>query len=69
MRTIQATVIILMLMSLALFVPGIAQAFSFDLYETLENTPSGTACEICTILTLPEQVYNGYIVLLDPSGP
>jgi len=67
MRTIQAIVILLML-SLALFVPGIAQAFSFDLYETLQNTPSGTSCEICSILQLPEQVYSGYIVLLDSSG-
>jgi len=67
MRTIQAIVVVLML-SLALFVPGIAQAFSLDLYETLENTPSGTACDICSIISLSDQTYGGYVVLLDPLG-
>jgi len=67
MRTIQAIVVVLML-SLALFVPGIAHAFTLDLYETLNNTPSGTACDICSIISLPAQTYGGYVVLLDPLG-
>jgi len=66
MRIIQAVALTLML-SIALFVPAVAQAFTFNLYETVENTPSGTACDICSILELPEDVYGGYVVLLESA--
>lgn len=72
MRIFLAIVITLML-SVALFVPGISHAFSLDLYETLNNTSSGTPCDLCPVLTLPSNIastqpYEGYLVLLDSGG-
>jgi len=67
MRIVQAITLTLML-SMALFLPGVSQAFTFDLYQTLENTPSGTECNICSVLELPEDVYGGYVVLLESLG-
>src|SRR6185295_11597377 len=67
MRTFQAIIVALVL-SIALFVPGIVQAFSFDLYPTTDNTASGTYCGVCPTFELPENVYGGYVVLLDALG-
>jgi hypothetical protein len=42
-----------------------AQAFTLDIYETLQNTPTGTACEICSVLPLPTTVSGGYVIVLE----
>jgi hypothetical protein len=49
------------------FQGGIASAnpFVFDFYETVDNTPTGTPTETGPILTLPEDVVAGYLVLLE----
>jgi len=67
MKTFQAIIVALVL-SIALFIPGIVQAFSFDLYNTTNNTANGTTCGICPTLELPEDVYGGYVVLLNALG-
>jgi len=67
-RIARAITVALVVMSVALFVPGIAGAFTMNLYETLENTPSGTACEICSILTLPALVQGGYVILFENAS-
>src|SRR5262245_20715569 len=67
MKTIQA-IIVMLILSIALFVPGMVHAFSFDLYPTTNNTASGTYCGVCPTFELPEDVYGRYVVLLEPLG-
>jgi PEP-CTERM motif len=54
--------------SMALFLPSAAQAFTFDLYETIENTADGTPCEYCPAQLLPENVVDGWVILMESSG-
>jgi len=54
--------------SMALFLPSTAQAFTFNLYETIENTADGTPCEYCPAQLLPEDVVDGWLILLESSG-
>lgn len=54
--------------AMLLFGAVAAQAFTFDIYETLQNTPTGTPCEICSILSLPETVFGGYVILLESAS-
>src|SRR5882762_7774819 len=50
--------------------PWPAHAFTFDLRETVQNTATGTPCEICAILTLPapQGVEGGYVILFEPGS-
>jgi hypothetical protein len=55
--------------SFALFLPSAAQAFTFDLYETLDNTANGTPCEGCPAQILPEDVIDGWLILMESGDP
>src|SRR5437660_9148472 len=61
----------LLLFSLTLFLPaGTAQADTFNLYETTDNTPTGPACENCPIqlLTFAENL-RGWVILMESGDP
>jgi hypothetical protein len=48
-----------------LAIGGTAGAFEFSLYETIDNTPTGTPTETGPVLELPQFVTSGYLVLLE----
>ena len=43
-------------------------AFTFDLFETVENTATGTPCDVCSVLELPEAVQGGYVILFETDA-
>ena len=51
-----------------LFGPLQTGAFTFDLFETIGNTATGTPCEICSVLELPELVQGGYVILFETDA-
>jgi len=62
----------LLLFSLTLFLlAGTAQAFTFDVYETTDNTAAGPACENCPFQLLFPNSENlrGWVILMESGDP
>jgi hypothetical protein len=45
--------------------PAGLDPFTLDLYETVDNSPTGTPSEIGPVITLQEDVVPGFVVLLE----